>query len=241
MSIIISEVSFKRGSKKLLTLILPFMYVHSLQSPTGMERRGETDGRENISEETERRTTTVGTTATPQAQQQQASVSTRNTSSSTNSSSEEGAGTPTKLKSELFWGLSRSSCNIAKELLQDSQLQQPPYSEAEILEKFHVGTSSTHSDPNSAGESDAADSQSVEEGGRAFEKLSICQGKKLCKLLLKIQDEKTCRICMDQPTSSVFCPCGHSIACYQCAKQVDKCPLCRDNIAFVQFVYVTNA
>ena len=65
-------------------------------------------------------------------------------------------------------------------------MKQNPYSEAEILEKFHVGTSSTHSDPNSAGESDAADSQSVEEGGRAFEKLSICQGKKLCKLLLKI-------------------------------------------------------
>ena len=72
------------------------------------------------------------------------------------------------------------------------------------------------------------------------EKLTESQGKKLRRLLLKIHDQRTCRVCMDNPISAVFCPCGHHIACYECAVRVPRCPLCREEIGFVQYVYCNS-
>ncbi|VDP54679.1 unnamed protein product [Schistosoma mattheei] len=39
-----------------------------------------------------------------------------------------------------------------------------------------------------------------------------------------------CRVCMDQPISRVFFPCGHTICCSICADRVDQCPVCRKSI-----------
>ena len=80
-----------------------------------------------------------------------------------------------------------------------------------------------------------------EEDPAAEEKLTESQGKKLRRLLLKIHDQRTCRVCMDNPISAVFCPCGHHIACYECAVRVPRCPLCRDEIGFVQYVYCNSS
>ena len=69
------------------------------------------------------------------------------------------------------------------------------------------------------------------------EPLSGAQSKKLRKLLLKIQDERLCTVCMDELISCVFCPCGHYVACSKCAKRLDKCPVCRQAVGYVQYVY----
>lgn len=39
-----------------------------------------------------------------------------------------------------------------------------------------------------------------------------------------------CGICMNHPPQVVFVPCGHIIACENCASQVQKCPTCRAHI-----------
>ena len=43
-------------------------------------------------------------------------------------------------------------------------------------------------------------------------------------------EETTCTICMENKKNVVFLPCGHMCTCAQCAPQVDRCPLCRENI-----------
>ncbi|CAM4602863.1 E3 ubiquitin-protein ligase XIAP [Lepidochelys kempii] len=44
--------------------------------------------------------------------------------------------------------------------------------------------------------------------------------------LRRLQEEKMCKICMDKDISVVFIPCGHLVACKECAEAVDKCPVC---------------
>ena len=49
-----------------------------------------------------------------------------------------------------------------------------------------------------------------------------------------VENNTKCVICMLNNKISVFVPCGHRCACYECAKTVynklKKCPLCRDSI-----------
>ncbi|KAM8953456.1 E3 ubiquitin-protein ligase XIAP isoform 4-T4 [Pelodytes ibericus] len=44
--------------------------------------------------------------------------------------------------------------------------------------------------------------------------------------LRQLEEEKICKLCMDRNISIVFIPCGHLVACEQCADVVDKCPIC---------------
>jgi hypothetical protein len=43
-------------------------------------------------------------------------------------------------------------------------------------------------------------------------------------------DEIDCLICMTEPKSTVFYPCGHYHACGVCAKLVTSCPMCMTRI-----------
>ena len=67
--------------------------------------------------------------------------------------------------------------------------------------------------------------------------LTKVQSHKMYKFLLKIQDEKVRNVCMDELMSSIFCPCGYYVACARCARKLDKYPVCRELIGYVQFVY----
>lgn len=43
----------------------------------------------------------------------------------------------------------------------------------------------------------------------------------------------TCTICCDAGIDSAFVPCGHSVACFECARKIDRlgtCPICRDPV-----------
>ena len=44
------------------------------------------------------------------------------------------------------------------------------------------------------------------------------------------ENQRRCKICMDQLINIVFIPCGHLIFCSKCAQAMNKCPMCRKPI-----------
>lgn len=47
------------------------------------------------------------------------------------------------------------------------------------------------------------------------------------ELLRQLQEERTCKVCMDKLVSIVFIPCGHLVVCCDCATSLRHCPICR--------------
>ncbi|XDV37912.1 hypothetical protein PO909_007436 [Leuciscus waleckii] len=45
--------------------------------------------------------------------------------------------------------------------------------------------------------------------------------------LRRLQEERTCKVCMDKEVNIVFIPCGHLVVCKECASSLRKCPICR--------------
>ncbi|NXH21358.1 XIAP ligase, partial [Bucco capensis] len=56
--------------------------------------------------------------------------------------------------------------------------------------------------------------------------------------LRRLQEEKLCKICMAKDISVVLIPCGHLVACKECAGVFDECPLCRTNILRKQEIFM---
>ncbi|QAT90397.1 IAP-3 [Spodoptera exempta nucleopolyhedrovirus] len=52
-----------------------------------------------------------------------------------------------------------------------------------------------------------------------------------------IDDNLICKICFENRNDICFMPCGHVVACHQCALNVDVCPLCRNKFINVQRLY----
>ncbi|XP_042538921.1 baculoviral IAP repeat-containing protein 2 [Dipodomys spectabilis] len=52
-------------------------------------------------------------------------------------------------------------------------------------------------------------------------------GLSLEEQLRRLQEERTCKVCMDREVSVVFIPCGHLVVCQECAPSLRKCPICR--------------
>ncbi|NXS58471.1 BIR protein, partial [Brachypteracias leptosomus] len=48
--------------------------------------------------------------------------------------------------------------------------------------------------------------------------------------LRRLQEERTCKVCMDKQVSIVFIPCGHLVVCKECAPSLRRCPICRGTI-----------
>ncbi|KAM6298810.1 baculoviral IAP repeat-containing protein 7 [Aegotheles albertisi] len=48
--------------------------------------------------------------------------------------------------------------------------------------------------------------------------------------LRRLQEERMCKVCMDRDVSVVFVPCGHLVACEECALNLRSCPICRSVI-----------
>ncbi|KAF7662811.1 hypothetical protein LDENG_00225600 [Lucifuga dentata] len=47
------------------------------------------------------------------------------------------------------------------------------------------------------------------------------------ELLRQLQEERTCKVCMDKLVSIVFIPCGHLVVCGDCAASLRHCSICR--------------
>ncbi|NWW87348.1 XIAP ligase, partial [Rhynochetos jubatus] len=56
--------------------------------------------------------------------------------------------------------------------------------------------------------------------------------------LRSLQEEKLCKICMAKDISVVLIPCGHLIACKECAEALAECPLCRTDIMRRQEIFM---
>ena len=57
---------------------------------------------------------------------------------------------------------------------------------------------------------------------------SMCESEEsLEQKLERMQEERTCKICMDEEVSVVFQPCGHLSCCAECASGMELCPMCR--------------
>eukprot|EP01087_Luapelamoeba_hula_P010996 TRINITY_DN294_c0_g2_i2.p1 TRINITY_DN294_c0_g2~~TRINITY_DN294_c0_g2_i2.p1 ORF type:complete len:207 (+),score=27.23 TRINITY_DN294_c0_g2_i2:82-702(+) len=51
--------------------------------------------------------------------------------------------------------------------------------------------------------------------------------------------QKECLVCFDENTrDTVFVPCGHLVACMNCAKALAQCPLCRQPVSHCLKVYL---
>uniref|UniRef100_V9KD44 RING-type E3 ubiquitin transferase n=1 Tax=Callorhinchus milii TaxID=7868 RepID=V9KD44_CALMI len=48
--------------------------------------------------------------------------------------------------------------------------------------------------------------------------------------LRRLQEERTCKVCMDKEVFVVFIMCGHLVVCTDCAPSLRKCPICRGTI-----------
>ncbi|XP_044538612.1 E3 ubiquitin-protein ligase XIAP isoform X1 [Gracilinanus agilis] len=57
--------------------------------------------------------------------------------------------------------------------------------------------------------------------------------------LRRLQEEKLCKICMDENIAVVFIPCGHLVSCQLCAEAIDKCPMCYTVITFKQKIFMS--
>merc|ERR1711962_681546 len=47
------------------------------------------------------------------------------------------------------------------------------------------------------------------------------------------EDWSKCKVCMDADIDSVILDCGHLVACNQCGKKLNECPICRQHVAEV--------
>uniref|UniRef100_A0A673JJA7 RING-type E3 ubiquitin transferase n=1 Tax=Sinocyclocheilus rhinocerous TaxID=307959 RepID=A0A673JJA7_9TELE len=56
--------------------------------------------------------------------------------------------------------------------------------------------------------------------------------------LQRLQEALTCTLCCVQEINAAFCPCGHMFCCYNCAGQLQCCPVCRSDVYRVQHVYL---
>ena len=46
----------------------------------------------------------------------------------------------------------------------------------------------------------------------------------------RLKEARQCKICMDSEVGAVLLPCGHLVACVDCAPNLKDCPVCRQQI-----------
>ncbi|XP_052000216.1 E3 ubiquitin-protein ligase MYLIP-B-like [Xyrauchen texanus] len=56
--------------------------------------------------------------------------------------------------------------------------------------------------------------------------------------LQRLREALTCVLCCEEQINATFCPCGHMFCCYNCANQLQCCPVCRSEVDRVQLVYL---
>ncbi|XP_052002815.1 E3 ubiquitin-protein ligase MYLIP-B-like [Xyrauchen texanus] len=56
--------------------------------------------------------------------------------------------------------------------------------------------------------------------------------------LQRLKEALTCALCLEKEINAAFCPCGHILCCYNCASQLQLCPVCRSEVNRVQHVYL---
>ncbi|XP_061217271.1 baculoviral IAP repeat-containing protein 7 [Neopsephotus bourkii] len=96
---------------------------------------------------------------------------------------------------------------------------------ADVLQEVRVKSSSAES--RGAAQGDAEASSSREEMQSVQQRESDEFRLSMEKQLQRLQEERMCKVCLDKDASVVFVPCGHLVACRECAFNLRKCPICR--------------
>lgn len=58
--------------------------------------------------------------------------------------------------------------------------------------------------------------------------------------LQRLRAAMTCRLCKQNPIGATFCPCGHTVCCYQCAQRMHSCWECDEVVTSVQRMLLTR-
>ena len=58
--------------------------------------------------------------------------------------------------------------------------------------------------------------------------------------LQRLRTAMTCRLCKQNPIGATFCPCGHTVCCFQCAQRMGTCWECDMAITSVQRMVLTR-
>ncbi|KAK1794689.1 hypothetical protein P4O66_001403 [Electrophorus voltai] len=56
--------------------------------------------------------------------------------------------------------------------------------------------------------------------------------------LQRLQEALTCALCCEVELNSAFYPCGHAACCYNCAAQLQWCPVCCSGVENVRRIYL---
>ena len=64
-------------------------------------------------------------------------------------------------------------------------------------------------------------------------------GKGVMKYEVADEEVAMCRICYEGEMDAVFYDCGHVVACLECARQVESCPVCRKGVRGVCRIFKT--
>jgi len=51
------------------------------------------------------------------------------------------------------------------------------------------------------------------------------------------EEEKICKVCMDEVIDCVLLECGHMVTCMICSKKITECPICRQHVARIVKVF----
>nr|XP_038022231.1 baculoviral IAP repeat-containing protein 7 isoform X6 [Anas platyrhynchos] len=89
------------------------------------------------------------------------------------------------------------------------------------------GHSRDQTEQDSSASQDAETSRSREEMQSEQQKEPEAVPLSTEEQLRRLQEERTCKVCMDRDVSVVFVPCGHLVACGECALNLRLCPICR--------------
>jgi hypothetical protein len=53
----------------------------------------------------------------------------------------------------------------------------------------------------------------------------------------EFENQQMCKVCLDSPKCILSMPCNHVVMCEECANQVSKCPICREDIVSTIKIY----
>ena len=132
------------------------------------------------------------------------------------------------------------------ELLKERRLRREPmFTEAitllEALEKFQAEQAAEASSPQQPAPTEDTPGTSAQPAHEEPMDTHTGQPEQTAasyeKRVKELQDEKSCKICLDKTIDCVIQPCGHLCACLECARALKKCPVCRVKITEIIKVY----
>ncbi|XP_062497997.1 baculoviral IAP repeat-containing protein 7 [Pezoporus occidentalis] len=101
-------------------------------------------------------------------------------------------------------------------------------SESELIaDVLQAVRESSSAESRGAAQGEAAASSSREEMQSVQQRESDESRPSMEEQLQRLREERMCKVCLDKDVSVVFVPCGHLVACRECAFNLRLCPICR--------------